>query len=175
VGHFFQHNASPITYQQDSEPEQIRFSAQAVITAVKDLVSGIQSDTPITPISQASSLEDDFDVSTVLDWNVGGLVSARIRPIDHGKLFAPDKTYLLVGLAGSTGRALARWMVTRGARYIVLSSRNPQFPDPKWIKKVERLGGSIMVLPMYVHEPGNPLESQVSSQLLLLFPELANQ
>ncbi|RYP35294.1 hypothetical protein DL767_003882 [Monosporascus sp. MG133] len=148
VGHFFQDIAAPITYQDDDGSGPIQQGAQAVITAMKDLPSGIQLDTPPTPISQASSSGDAFDISTVLDWNVGGPVLARIRPIDHGKLFVPDKTYLLVGLAGSTGRSLARWMVTRGARYIVLSSRNPQAPDPKWISQVERLGGNITVLPM---------------------------
>lgn len=148
LGHFFQDTASSFTYQKYSNSEQIQLGAQLVVNAVGDLVSGTQPDTPTTPVSKAASIKETFDVSTILDWNVGTAVSARIRPVDHGKLFVPDKTYLLVGLAGSTGRALARWMVTRGARYIVLSSRRPQLPDPKWIKKIERLGGNITVLPM---------------------------
>nr|XP_036578380.1 polyketide synthase [Colletotrichum truncatum]KAF6785623.1 polyketide synthase [Colletotrichum truncatum] len=150
LGHFFQDNASSVDQQEDFSPEQVGFAAQAVATAVESLINAGQVDATARPISQVSSPQDDFDVSTVLDWAAEDPVPARIRPIDHGKLFVPDKTYLLVGLAGSTGRALARWMVTRGARYIVLSSRNPQAPDPKWLKKIERLGGNITVLPMDV-------------------------
>lgn len=148
VGQFFQDVATRTSYREDLRSGQIQLVAQAVAAAVKDLANGTHAKTMVTPISQASSLEDPFHISTVVGWNVGGPISARICPIDHGKLFAQDKTYLLVGLAGSTGRALARWMVTRGARYIVLSSRNPQAPDPKWISQVECLGGNITVMAM---------------------------
>ncbi|GKT71322.1 polyketide synthase [Colletotrichum tofieldiae] len=154
LGHFFQDNASHIIYQEDSTLEQTQLGAKTVLTVLKDLVSESQPVMPTPPIIQASSLEscleNGFDISTVLDWNAGGLVPARIRPVDHDKLFVTNKTYLLVGLAGSTGRALARWMVTKGARYIVLSSRNPQSPDPTWIRKLERLGGHITVMSMDV-------------------------
>ncbi|OHW99116.1 beta-ketoacyl synthase domain-containing protein [Colletotrichum incanum] len=154
LGHFFQDNASHLTYQEDSALEQTQLGAKIVLTVLKELVNESRPIMPTPPIIHASSLEssleNSFDIFTVLDWNADGLVPARIRPIDHDKLFVTNKTYLLVGLAGSTGRALARWMVTRGARHIVLSSRNPQSPDPKWIKKMERLGGHITVMPMDV-------------------------
>ena len=36
----------------------------------------------------------------------------------------PDKSYVLVGGLGGFGLELANWMVTRGARYLVLTSRS---------------------------------------------------
>ncbi|KAJ4998436.1 Lovastatin nonaketide synthase [Colletotrichum sp. SAR 10_66] len=60
----------------------------------------------------------------------------------------PHKTYLLAGLAKTMGRSLARWIVTHGGRYVVLSSRHPEVPDPRWIKDMEELGGHVTVLPM---------------------------
>ena len=152
--HFFQDNSSPVAYHGHIAYEQTKLGAQNTLAALKDVASEPQQDMAAweSPVINASFLEsllqNDIDVLTVIDWKTDGTVPARLRPIDHGKLFTTDKTYLLVGLAGSTGRALARWMVTKGARSIVLSSRNPQNPDPKWIKEIERLGGHITVLPM---------------------------
>lgn len=39
-------------------------------------------------------------------------------------LLKPDATYLLIGGTGGLGRSMARWMVSRGARTIVLVSRS---------------------------------------------------
>lgn len=102
----------------------------------------------IVSASQATGLDDSAPISTVIDWRAESPVAARLRPIDSGTLFVQDKTYLLVGLGTSIGRSLAQWMVEHGARHVVLSSRNPQIPDPEWMKDVERLGGDISVLPM---------------------------
>jgi NAD(P)-dependent dehydrogenase (short-subunit alcohol dehydrogenase family) len=39
-------------------------------------------------------------------------------------LLRPDATYILVGGTGGLGRSMARWMVAKGARTIVLVSRS---------------------------------------------------
>ncbi|KAJ5019762.1 Lovastatin nonaketide synthase [Colletotrichum sp. SAR 10_99] len=67
---------------------------------------------------------------------------------EHTSANLGHKTYLLAGLAKTMGRSLARWIVTHGGRYVVLSSRHPEVPDPRWIKDMEELGGHVTVLPM---------------------------
>ncbi|KAK2051362.1 KR-domain-containing protein [Colletotrichum caudatum] len=87
------------------------------------------------------------DLTTVVDWRPDGTVEARLLPID-ADLLAPDKTYLLAGLAKTMGRSLARWILMHGGRHIVLSSRHPEVPDRRWIQEMEELGGYVTVLPM---------------------------
>lgn len=104
----------------------------------------------VTPVNRITNTEGPYAISTVINWETDGSIPARIRSIDAEKQFVQDKTYLLLGLAGSLGRSLARWMVTRGARHVVLSSRNPETPDPKWLEEIKGLGGNITVLPIDV-------------------------
>ncbi|KAI0397011.1 ketoacyl-synt-domain-containing protein [Xylariaceae sp. FL0594] len=44
-------------------------------------------------------------------------------PQKPAKLLKEDATYILIGGTGGLGRSMARWMVTRGARHLVLVSR----------------------------------------------------
>ncbi|KAI1170818.1 polyketide synthase [Nemania sp. FL0916] len=62
----------------------------------------------------------------VVDWTASASVTAKVQPIDAGIEFRADRTYLFVGMAGELGQSLARWMITHGARHVVLTSRNPK-------------------------------------------------
>ena len=77
----------------------------------------------------------------IVDWNVSS-VEISLQPIDTGKIFRTDGTYLLVGLSGQLGQSLCHWMVTHGARNVVLTSRNPKV-RPGFIKKIEALGATV--------------------------------
>lgn len=68
-------------------------------------------------------------------------------PAEDMVQFRSDKTYWLAGLTGDLGISLTRWMVERGARYVVLTSRNPKV-DPKWLELMTALGATVTVLPM---------------------------
>ncbi|WQF82203.1 Putative Acyl transferase domain superfamily, Condensation domain, ancestral KRAB domain, thiolase [Colletotrichum destructivum] len=104
----------------------------------------------VFPASQLSGSTDKrLELSTLVDWKTEKPLSAKIRPVDSANLFVDNKTYLLVGLTGDLGRSLARWMILHGAKYVVLTSRNPRV-DPRWIAHVEALGGKVTVLPMDV-------------------------
>lgn len=115
---------------------------------------------PAHTLSSASSAQP-LGLSTLIDWNTNReeKLSARVSPVDSGKLFVDDKSYLLVGLTGDLGRSLCRWMVLHGAKYVVLTSRNPKI-DPRWIAHVEDLGGNVTVLSMYVNFPIAPSQKQ---------------
>ena len=102
---------------------------------------------PATPVQELVTLQRRNNVSTVIDWKANDTVSARLRPIDSGRLFANDKSYLLVGLTGDLGRSICRWMIMHGARHVVLSSRHPKI-ESRWIDEMTVLGGNVLVLPM---------------------------
>jgi SAM-dependent methyltransferase len=93
------------------------------------------------------SLEVAPPMEAVIDWRAAEFISSRVRSMEIDRLFVDDKTYLLVGLAGDLGRSIARYMVERGARYIVLSSRSPKI-DQRWIDELATIGGEITALPM---------------------------
>lgn len=146
IRHVFQSSAAPVQYTTKQELAQLPTIEKAVLEAVSKTVSNEHNAPVMKAVSDIVDLEGALAISATVDWRAENHVTARVRPIDSGKLFVQDKTYLLLGLAGSLGRSLARWLVTHGARHVVISSRNPETPDPKWLAEIEGLGGSITVL-----------------------------
>ena len=51
-----------------------------------------------------------------------------------------------VGMSGALGISLADWMISKGARHIVVTTRNPGIA-PKWIASHKRKGATVIVLP----------------------------
>jgi hypothetical protein len=90
------------------------------------------------------------DALTIIGW-VGSCtaVPARVTRFESNQLFKSDKTYWLVGLSGALGISLCDWMIERGVRYLVLTSRNPKI-DPRWIENHERNGVVIKILLWYI-------------------------
>ncbi|KAI9163194.1 Lovastatin nonaketide synthase mokA [Paramyrothecium foliicola] len=127
------------------ESVQIPLTEESVLKALTVGISpNDQNDAHV--MSSISGTIDLKEQMAVVDWRTEHHVMARVRAIDSGKLFVQDKTYLLLGLAGSLGRSLAHWLVTHGARHVVISSRNPEVPDRKWLAEIENLGGEITVM-----------------------------
>ncbi|OJI97249.1 hypothetical protein ASPVEDRAFT_24220 [Aspergillus versicolor CBS 583.65] len=64
----------------------------------------------------------------VTDWqqHESGLLEVTIPPLSTQNLFYSNRTYLMVGAAGGLGLSICRWMLRNGAKYIVITSRNPQ-------------------------------------------------
>ncbi|CAO2648218.1 Nn.00g074850.m01.CDS01 [Neocucurbitaria sp. VM-36] len=72
-------------------------------------------------------------------------VPVNIQSIDSGVIFRADKTYLLVGMSGQVGQSLCQWMVERGARHVVLTSRRPQVHS-QFLSIMEELGATVKAL-----------------------------
>ena len=80
----------------------------------------------VSSIINASDLvheKEQKDLLTIVDWSDARAIAIVQKPIDPVSLFSSTKTYFLVGLTGELGQSLCRWMVTHGARYLVISSR----------------------------------------------------
>lgn len=86
----------------------------------------------------------------VINWNREAEVMASIQPVDTGLRFSKHKTYWLAGLTGSLGVSLCQWMVDHGARYVVMSSRQPKI-DLLWLEQMHKVGATIRVLAWLVH------------------------
>lgn len=101
-------------------------------------------DTQTVRLTDVHELPSDSSSVTVIDWMTCSAVPMVVEPVDARPLFHSDKTYWLVGLTGGLGLSLCRWMITRGARHIVISSRSPQI-DPRWMAKFESLDAIVKV------------------------------
>ncbi|KAF2185492.1 polyketide synthetase [Zopfia rhizophila CBS 207.26] len=86
-----------------------------------------------------------LDPFSVLKWKSSSQMMTTIHPIDALPLFKNDRSYWLVGLTQTLGLSLCEWMVRKGARYLVLSSRNPRL-DQQWLDKMRGLGATIKCL-----------------------------
>jgi hybrid polyketide synthase/nonribosomal peptide synthetase ACE1 len=81
----------------------------------------------------------------IISWEAGKMVNVREKPASDRVSFAPDKTYWLVGLTRGLGLSLCEWMVERGARNIVLSSRRPEV-EHAWLAEMASRGCTVKVL-----------------------------
>ena len=89
---------------------------------------------------------------TVIDWTIDTFARVSIEPVDSKISLSPDRTYWLVGLTGDLGLSLCEWFIRHGARFVVLSSRNPKV-DKKWLETSQIDGVSIKVIAAYVLIP----------------------
>lgn len=81
----------------------------------------------------------------IVEWNSNAIVPLLRQPIDSQKIFSRDKTYWLAGLSGTLGLSLTEWMVSRGAMYIVITSRNPEI-DESWVQRMTDHDVTVKVL-----------------------------
>lgn len=81
----------------------------------------------------------------VLNWTSSPTVPVRLYPAEDVVQFRPDKTYWLIGLAGQLGVSLCEWMAQRGARHIVVTSRNPKV-NKAWLDHIQADGVRLHVM-----------------------------
>lgn len=78
------------------------------------------------------------------------MIQVQVPPFDSRPLFAKDKTYWPVGLTQVLGLSLCEWMMRHGARYIVITIRNPGV-DKGWLVKMDSLETTIGCFAKYDH------------------------
>jgi NADP-dependent 3-hydroxy acid dehydrogenase YdfG len=81
----------------------------------------------IHEIDSSQSKNPNFAIK-VIDWNTTEKITARVLPLQHDGLFSSAKTYVLFGLSGDVGISICHWMVSHGARNVILASRRPNVP-----------------------------------------------
>ncbi|EDN97069.1 hypothetical protein SS1G_01997 [Sclerotinia sclerotiorum 1980 UF-70] len=106
-----------------------------ILSNLLSRISGFLIQGTIKPISstifQISDIETAF--KTLQSGNFDGKLVIAPKPEDlvkatpadkRSKILRPDATYILIGGTGGLGRSMARWMVSKGAKYLVLVSRS---------------------------------------------------
>ncbi|KAI1081410.1 putative polyketide synthase [Whalleya microplaca] len=96
----------------------------------------VGSTSPVLPVSLEALVgqtNNRSDLSMVVDWTTSPKQLAQVSRLDSRPMFKGDKTYWMVGLSGALGISLCDWMIDRGARYLVLTSRNPKIAV-EWVR-----------------------------------------
>ncbi|KAG5745013.1 hypothetical protein H9Q70_012287 [Fusarium xylarioides] len=85
------------------------------------------------------------DPMTVVDWTSATSLPARVSRLDSKPLFKSDKTYWVCGMSGPLGVSLCDWMIDRGSRYLVITSRNPKI-ESAWMEDHRRNGVTVRLI-----------------------------
>lgn len=106
---------------------------QSSITEPVDLDSLANGDIPQDPLS-------------IIDWKAVATLPVHVARLDTSPMFkGADGTYWIVGMSGALGISLCDWMISKGARHLVVTSRNPGIA-PEWIAAHKRKGVTVAVL-----------------------------
>lgn len=79
-----------------------------------------------------------------INWVADASVPVNHIVAEHKVTLRDDKTYWLIGATGELGLSIVKWMVDRGAKYIVLTSRNPKV-DQGWLDTMTARGATVKV------------------------------
>lgn len=90
---------------------------------------------PAIALRSLAERGDGLEPLTVVEWVTTSEVSIKVRPVDSQVSLSGSKTYWLVGLTGGLGLSLCEWMIQRGARYFVITSRKPNV-ETAWLDEV---------------------------------------
>ncbi|KAK7981308.1 hypothetical protein PG988_003546 [Apiospora saccharicola] len=107
---------------------------------VEDLVIQV-ADIGSSPVAITST--------SAVHWTHEGQVNVQFRQLEATKLFAQDKSYLMLGLTGQVGQSLCEWMIQNGAGTVILTSRNPKV-DPLWLESVQQSGSMVRIFSLDV-------------------------
>ncbi|KAL2048919.1 hypothetical protein ABVK25_010772 [Lepraria finkii] len=95
-------------------------------------------------VTELSSNHNSHVPFQQISWKTSSVFDVDVQAVDSNSLFTQDRTYWLVGLTGGLGLSLCEWMIQHGAKYVVISSRNPKV-DERWNKTVAQAGGVVKI------------------------------
>ena len=139
-----------------------QFFMKRFATAVRrtsSLVQSVQPNGLISGNTQVIAPEEVIHLgtgtvgdSTIVDWTISGKVSLQLSSVESQTHFASDRTYVFFGLTSDLGTSLCDWFVSRGARNVVLTSRNPKI-DGRWLAEMKLMGTRVEVFAKFVFSP----------------------
>ncbi|GES57118.1 Nonribosomal peptide synthetase 14 [Aspergillus terreus] len=88
-----------------------------------------------------------------LNWQTGSRahpIPVSIQPAGSLVQLSAHKTYLLVGMTGDLGMSVCEWMISKGARNVVLTSRKPQTDQGRIDAMMSEAGARVVTMSMDV-------------------------
>ncbi|KXX79394.1 Lovastatin nonaketide synthase [Madurella mycetomatis] len=124
--------------------EALSFVQQHLDLEKRPLPAFVQESVRLSSLANGSRPVDPL---CVVEWTDHVPLPVHVARLDAGRMFGRSAgTYWIVGMSGALGISLADWMISRGARYLVMTSRKPEIA-PEWIASHRRKGATVMVIP----------------------------
>ena len=153
------HNDNSITRVQDCFVESLRVDdavsfracdsgAVPIASLLEDAVqSAGKTESVVTIFSAPEFITEPRATGAIVDWTATETVPLSICPSDSTPLLRSDRTYLLLGLAGSggLGLSLTEYLIGQGAKNVVLTSRNPNVNE-ELVKRYADKGVRLQVI-----------------------------
>ncbi|KNG88685.1 hypothetical protein ANOM_003106 [Aspergillus nomiae NRRL 13137] len=160
-------HTSPVFYPKHDIEEVGHNLNRAYRMACPLVAESIDTNHPSLPGLQG--VQARIDGLSLLNWREVSDVPVRTQSASADIHLSPNKTYLLIGMTGDLGRSVCEWMVSRGARHIVLASRRPQIKQ-HWFDSMSDAGACVAAMAMDVTDKESILT--VDADIRAKFPPL---
>ncbi|KAI1209521.1 uncharacterized protein F4807DRAFT_467711 [Annulohypoxylon truncatum] len=136
--------ASSTWQPQGSQVPGIHSRLKGCVSRTLSRLASLPVPTSIVTLDKLTVLNRQHP-DVVIDWsNPASDLTILVHPADSQVQFSNCRTYWLAGLSGSLGLLLCEWMIRHGAKYVVISSRNPNI-DEAWLEKMHASGATVKV------------------------------
>lgn len=146
---FFQRglHCSTFDHNLDQDPVMVRDILKKSLNcmATNESASLLEVTCPQDLVGQAA-----HGPSALVDWTKNNILSVAVSPATEVVVFSAEKTYLIIG-SSDVARALCEWMIDRGAKHIILTSRQPDHAQ-EWARWMMSRGADIRVVSMDVSD-----------------------
>ena len=127
----------------------------------------------VTPEDAATLGLREVSNPVAIKWAMTGKIPLQLCSVESLTHFSPDKTYVFFGLTSDLGTSLCDWFVSRGARNVILTSRNPKI-DGAWLEQMKRAGARVEVFSKLVFNRHVLFVILTSIVISLIEPHLSN-
>ncbi|KAK5807439.1 hypothetical protein VI817_001697 [Penicillium citrinum] len=90
-------------------------------------------------LEQLVGSDVDQSQQAIVSWTGTAKIPVQLSTVESQVKFRPDRTYVLFGLTSDLAQSICDWMASRGARNIVLTSRNPKI-EYQWVELLAKKG-----------------------------------
>lgn len=154
-------SAIDISAMIQERPALLREALTQVLTLLEEGVLRMPSPMKVFSISEAEQafryLQSGMHAGkVVVELRAEDEVTALVRPQPKSWVFDSNQTYLIAGGLGAQGRVIAKWMVDKGARHLVLLSRsglNGSKEAAVFVDGLQSRGASVQCPPCSIASP----------------------
>ncbi|KAJ4290808.1 hypothetical protein N0V90_010003 [Kalmusia sp. IMI 367209] len=133
----------------DAGPESAHIHAHALKQAIQFVVenhnSMIRGSGETISLTSLIAGERPKNPITIVDWTAQKSLPMQVTRLDTGPMFKGDKTYWLCGMSGALGISVCDWMIDRGTKHLVITSRNPKV-EQSWLDEHNRNGVDVRIM-----------------------------
>lgn len=129
---------------KSARSQQVSQLLQRAVSVAESLPQSLESEGSTIALSALANRRLRSDDVAVLDWTSESTATINVEAVDRYEMLKGDRTYWLLGLSRNLGLSLCRWLISHGARHIVISSRTPNV-DRRLLKELEDLGAVVKV------------------------------